>query len=307
MVTVNVGSTDEETKKDFSLHRDLLCEASDYFKNAFMKEFVEAQTGSIALDDVSTRTFGMFQGWLYSGRIVLPKDSTAHIDHTRPVKQKDGTSNPPDLRDLPPEEPKKETGTNDTSISPPSHPLKCPECGIASPGVGKMAHNAHRTDLHAVDWLDDLLDLFILADKYNVPLLRTEVMIESQHLDEQWYAMPGLEIIARAYDSLPETSQFCLYCVEMYNRYWASDESKVCVCAQEERREFYNSESMPKAFLFQLMHEALQLNRRAWSELVKRPFDWCRFHEHNGVEEIKACHVLRTREGRIGKDEKWAP
>ncbi|THX79949.1 hypothetical protein D6D05_04734 [Aureobasidium pullulans] len=65
IVTVVVGSK----KKSHSLHKDLLCFYSDYFRAAFNGSFKEATDGKIELMDVEPEVFDIFQVWLYSRRV----------------------------------------------------------------------------------------------------------------------------------------------------------------------------------------------------------------------------------------------
>ncbi|TIA72821.1 hypothetical protein D6C76_06817 [Aureobasidium pullulans] len=70
IVTVVVGSK----KKSYSLHKDLLCFYSDYFRAAFNGSFKEATDGKIELMEVEPEVFDIFQVWLYLRRLQTPEN-----------------------------------------------------------------------------------------------------------------------------------------------------------------------------------------------------------------------------------------
>ena len=61
MVDIFVGA--ERTK--FHLHRDLLCNRSDYFRACFVGDFKEAQQKELFLPEDNIRSFELFVTWLY--------------------------------------------------------------------------------------------------------------------------------------------------------------------------------------------------------------------------------------------------
>ncbi|TIA22398.1 hypothetical protein D6C81_03415 [Aureobasidium pullulans] len=71
IVTVVVGFK----KKSYSLHKDLLCFYSDYFRAAFNGSFKEATDGKIELMDVEPEVFDIFQVWLYLRRLQTPENA----------------------------------------------------------------------------------------------------------------------------------------------------------------------------------------------------------------------------------------
>ncbi|THZ18857.1 hypothetical protein D6C91_05343 [Aureobasidium pullulans] len=66
-VTLVVG----RSKKAYTLHKDLLCFYSDYFRAAFNGSFKEAAERKIELSDVEEEVFEFFQLWLYTRRLNL--------------------------------------------------------------------------------------------------------------------------------------------------------------------------------------------------------------------------------------------
>ena len=61
MVNIFVGA--ERTK--FHLHRDLLCNQSDYFRACFEGDFKEAQQKELSLPEDNAESFELFVTWLY--------------------------------------------------------------------------------------------------------------------------------------------------------------------------------------------------------------------------------------------------
>ncbi|KAI4258509.1 MAG: hypothetical protein L6R42_005048 [Xanthoria sp. 1 TBL-2021] len=69
IVTIKVGPD----RKSYTLHRDLLCDRSSYFRAALLGQFKEAQTGLIEFPDEEETTFELFALWLYT---QLPQPTT---------------------------------------------------------------------------------------------------------------------------------------------------------------------------------------------------------------------------------------
>ena len=61
MVDIFVGTE----RKKFHLHRDLLCDRSDYFKACFSGNFKEAQQKKLSLPEDNAESFGLLVKWLY--------------------------------------------------------------------------------------------------------------------------------------------------------------------------------------------------------------------------------------------------
>ncbi|KAI5248507.1 hypothetical protein E4T43_01420 [Aureobasidium subglaciale] len=65
-VTIVVGPE----KKPYTLHKELLCFYSDFFRITFQGSFKEAIEGRLELIDVQVDTFESFQVWLYSRSLL---------------------------------------------------------------------------------------------------------------------------------------------------------------------------------------------------------------------------------------------
>ncbi|KAI5248623.1 hypothetical protein E4T43_01418 [Aureobasidium subglaciale] len=55
----------KDTKEEYTLHKELLCSYSDFFRVAFERSFQEARTSLMDLS-VEPRVLQAFQVWLYS-------------------------------------------------------------------------------------------------------------------------------------------------------------------------------------------------------------------------------------------------
>ena len=67
MATVKVGQHPKQ--QTFVIHRDLLCNASEYFARALSGVFKEALTQELILVDDSVEAFQVLYTWLYSGQL----------------------------------------------------------------------------------------------------------------------------------------------------------------------------------------------------------------------------------------------
>ena len=65
MVNIFVGA--ERTK--FHLHRDLLCNRSDYFRACFVGDFKEAKQKELSLPEDNAESFELFVTWLYGTQL----------------------------------------------------------------------------------------------------------------------------------------------------------------------------------------------------------------------------------------------
>ncbi|PVH85701.1 hypothetical protein DL98DRAFT_377704, partial [Cadophora sp. DSE1049] len=69
-VTLLVGSK----RKEFMVHKNLICRASDFFKSAFVGDFQEGQSGTISLAEDNPGAVSLFVDWIYQG--VVPAGNT---------------------------------------------------------------------------------------------------------------------------------------------------------------------------------------------------------------------------------------
>ncbi|KAG9747683.1 hypothetical protein KCU73_g7285, partial [Aureobasidium melanogenum] len=72
LVTLIIG----KEKKAYTLHKDLLCFYSDYFRAAFNGSFKEAAERKLELPDVDEDVFEEFQLWLYTRNLQKPVEDS---------------------------------------------------------------------------------------------------------------------------------------------------------------------------------------------------------------------------------------
>jgi hypothetical protein len=109
-----------------------------------------------------------------------------------------------------------------------------------------------------LEW--DLLDLHVLADKYDFVLLRRGTMIVIQHLSTIRDTSPNLEFVCEAYDSLPDNSPLCQWLVDMYKLWWHLDKTS-CPCQPPNKCECFGPDILPSAFMYQLLMKSHYSNQ----------------------------------------------
>ena len=73
MVEIIIGSSDEE--KTFTVHKELLCYHSVYFRNAFEGEWKESEDKSIRIHAAFEEVFRVVCHWLYDQSSRMEPDS----------------------------------------------------------------------------------------------------------------------------------------------------------------------------------------------------------------------------------------
>lgn len=142
---------------------------------------------------------------------------------------------------------------------------------------------------------DCLLDLFIFGDGFETRQFRNDVMTAlDQYCEEHGY-IPNLPVVIKAFDSLPESSTFCQYLIEMSALLWRPEKDVPL------QKELY--ESLPPHFVLQVM--LINSNRANGArgkrskgerktlispEDLKKP---CRFHEHTNKAGKGFCKRRR--------------
>lgn len=125
------------------------------------------------------------------------------------------------------------------------------------------------------NWMEDILKLYILADKSNFPLFRRQIMIECQHLSEVLNCFPPMPAVIHAYDNLPETSPFIKYMIQMYKSCWQPmGLLKNCPC-QKAMLAQIESGQIPHSFIDQVMIHSHHRNDDPTLKTGK--VDWCEF------------------------------
>ncbi|KEQ81747.1 hypothetical protein M438DRAFT_367628 [Aureobasidium pullulans EXF-150] len=78
-VVLSVGPS----KQEFTVHKELLCFYSDFFRAAFNGSFKEATEGRIELPDAQVDVFESFQVWLYSRSLLNTEDLQDQPDYQK--------------------------------------------------------------------------------------------------------------------------------------------------------------------------------------------------------------------------------
>ncbi|TVY15073.1 hypothetical protein LARI1_G006125, partial [Lachnellula arida] len=76
LVTLVVGPE----KKEFVVHKEFACQYSPVFKAAFNGEFIEGQTQTYALEDVTEPVARLLVNWLYTQQLDLCRYEAGHAE-----------------------------------------------------------------------------------------------------------------------------------------------------------------------------------------------------------------------------------
>lgn len=153
----------------------------------------------------------------------------------------------------------------------------------------------HDEDMDILAMDEELLDIYIFADMYDVPQLRRDAL--STMIDLQTSPHSGLSTascISRAYKALPHDSPIIRYFVDSYAFSWDGDYEG------EEKHMF------PPEFLAALLEKIMQAPKRY---ITRNPFRHvCDYHEHVHEKETQAAtseaedsafHGVATRRPRL--------
>ncbi|KAK6382445.1 hypothetical protein LTR65_010877 [Meristemomyces frigidus] len=239
----------------FTVHRDLICRHSQYFKGAFEGGFSEATDGVVVLKQESVKDFALFAAWLYTGNIELPDadELTWYSHYERKVQ-------------------------------------RATEAGMAqrdgdSDGSDEASEDCKTTD----DQPDQsviqslLIDLFIFADRRGVSGLRNDIIdLLAIQRESGWSLVSGsAERVGAAYSSLPSNSMLCRYLIEEAAYGWDFGFG-----AMDSLQEF------PPEFMAAVMKCMLLFSKRKG---IKFAPDWrddmCIFHDHDSDAERERCEA----------------
>jgi hypothetical protein len=72
-----------ERSQTFTIHKDLLCQSSEFFESAFNGQFLESKTGCLDFSAVDPMTFEVLYQWLYTGSVgSIPSFAAqSDVDH----------------------------------------------------------------------------------------------------------------------------------------------------------------------------------------------------------------------------------
>lgn len=210
---------------------------------------------------------------------------------------------------------------------------------VGVPGSYERPSDCRMCQIFSLERTDDELhvepassvDVFIFADKYDIPIFRLEALIALQLHDEVYSASAQPANIVQAYDSLAPTSTLGRYLVQHFIRTWIFAAQH---CDKQHRWNSDLSEHLPRAFMFNVMalacdsyfadrqgqyyHEISDCwakpasaehgeggscrSCRSWSQSCKEDsvLKWCNLHDHKDDNEEEDCCQLRARSGTFG-------
>lgn len=79
VVQVNVGQDTDHAEETFTIHKELICYYSRFFKAALEGSWTEAETGVVKLPLDSPVVFETFQAWLYSQNLELDEAQESDV------------------------------------------------------------------------------------------------------------------------------------------------------------------------------------------------------------------------------------
>ncbi|KAK5114022.1 hypothetical protein LTR85_010328 [Meristemomyces frigidus] len=255
------------------LHKGLISGQAEYFRRAFSGSFAEGKEAQIQLAEENLRIFLMMVDFVYT-RIVREPTHEDRQALRALSDQRPETCHEPDSV-------MGETlGRTLVACSDPSPPTMAAEIRVT------CARQTHQ---------EELVELYILADRRDVRLLRDDIMNELIVQREQGWPLVTSRhpVIYAAFVSLPNSSKLCKYTVQEATWGWTEGNSQ--------KRELIK---LPPDFLGQVVGKMLKLR----AEAVLRPF-WrgniCLYHEHADDAE-KASFRLDWKEFQATLKEKGA-
>ncbi|KAL9090166.1 MAG: hypothetical protein Q9165_005446 [Trypethelium subeluteriae] len=274
----------------FTVHKDLLCYCSPNFRAALEGEFIERIEGKLHLDDVDERTFKMFLEWLYFEK--LP--SWGIVDGT-------WSSTNANNEDEETEESTSESEGeffSDRSESDLSEELRDLEGddqvvhAINSKQCETLASHKHTSDervltpenfeaFFSMQPEAELVNLYIFADKYDVPGLRDVLITELRDHGPDEEEVPSFAVVIKAYDNLPADSPLCQYLMQVYLASYRAH-SRYCLCDECGLRDMLPSEFL--LTLMSLMSADLEGRHGSAQDAI---CEW--YHQHADRKECQAC------------------
>jgi hypothetical protein len=132
---------------------------------------------------------------------------------------------------------------------------------------------------------DNLIELHVFGDKYNVPELRTHTITELfYHIEyERGIPLPGADMVRYAFDNLPEGAPMCMYLADTY-----------CCFARDQDWAAFEPSDWPPQFL---SHVLSRYTEFAFGDMTRDDFARpCDYHEHSTSEEEQACEKAQDEE-----------
>lgn len=276
---MNVGTECEEGATTFVVHKRLISEASSFFNGAFHGGFLESN-GNLDLPKERPSFFKLFVDWLYRRRL-RPFPARIRQELTDDVLNEVTTTS---MRH------------DQERASCADDELDTSETVVFVPKPGTYANDLVAATTNRIQTVQsDLVELYIFADRREVPALRNAIidrLIHLRSIDNWPWLSCRIDIVQRAYSALPASSTLCAYLAEEATHCWTSNTVKVAF-----NKDF---QSLPHAFTSRVLVKLLSRrvdvrNRRGDAKWFK---SMTGFHDHADDAERLECnsgHVLSTR------------
>jgi len=287
LVTIRVGEPDHAV--DIPVYRELLSSVSPYFRGAFEGGFKEATNRTIPLTDVTEQTFRIFLSW---ANAQLQQSAPVPVPHLSILPRgpaavaADGATAGDSRMDA---------TEDDVDRSVTSAESLRQVLGTAFDEHGYQPWLVSDTKLCAMYYDDEAwvknakmslvsyLNLYIFADKYSVHQLRDDILTAmlGQAFAWDWYPDPEADLLATAYDNLPNSARFLKFLVVCTALFWLVVSDGDCTARLRTLRQwqpdFAFEVSMKQA---QMLHKGHKNDDGVFVSYHEQLPNSCVFHEH---------------------------
>ncbi|KAJ4339504.1 hypothetical protein N0V87_003202 [Didymella glomerata] len=279
LIGITIGE-EEDDKKSFMLHKDLLCAHSRYFRNACEGLLSEDEALTIHLPNIFESTIKLFQFWLYG--------QATREEPKRVIKRAKHTLN-------------KGKEIIDLDAPGPADPAPPPQDAHEGDDMStEDLFNTRRTPA----WLDTAEFLFstnhqylrtfiglsTLAHTYDIPQLSSDVMtllVDLQNYNRDRKGQRDLwPPYTELYAGLPSSAPLCKYLVKEAAVY--RDLTKIKRAKLDD---------LPKDFLVDMLLTTTPMKRVSRLKLKEEIRDSCNFHAHPSHPSVVACKKRQLRDG----------
>ncbi|KAF3042224.1 hypothetical protein E8E12_009814 [Didymella heteroderae] len=280
LIGITIGE-EEEDKKSFMLHKDLLCAHSRYFRNACEGLLSEDETLTIHLPNISESTIKLFQFWLY-GQATReePKRVIKRPKHTINKGKEIIDIDAPAPADPAPPPPQDVHDGDEMSTEDLFNTRRTPAWLDTAEFLFSTNHQYLRT----------FIGLSTLAHTYDIPQLSSDVMtllVELQNYNRDRKGQRDLwPPYTELYAGLPSSAPLCKYLVKEAAVY--RDLTKI------KRPKL---DDLPKDFLVDMLLTTTPMKRVSRLKLKEEIRDSCNFHAHPSHPSVVACKKRQLRDG----------
>lgn len=280
LIGITIGD-DEEDKKSFMLHKDLLCAHSRYFRNACEGLLPDSEERAIHLPNVTESTIKLFQFWLY-GQATReePKRVIKRPKHALHKGKEiiDLEAGPAD--DHAPHAPPLDGDDDMLSVEALFDTRRTPKWLDTKEFLFQTNHQYFRT----------FIGLSTLATTYDIPQLREDCMtllVDLQNYNRDKKGQRDLwPPYQELYAGLPSSAPLAKYLVKEAAVY--RDLTKIKRAKLDD---------LPKDFLVDMLLTTTPLKRVSRLKLKEEIRDSCNFHAHAGRDAAILCKRRQLRDG----------